>query len=562
LGGVLAQVSADVSPSLLETVLLDAYKTKQYGPKPAWVKKTKPGSDIAAAQQVSGLMHLALDVWDWLEAEMERRQEFDFTYLEAKAVQLVEKCPDVIDKLRTRYRAVLIDEAQDVNPVQYRLIDSLGLSSEMMVGDPQQSIYGFRQADRELFINRASELPSLQLSKNHRSDEGILRFVDHLFGQLWAAEYMPMLGIKASEDDPFGEDPGGDFDGVEFWPMPGVDRGGTALRVQELISDGWRAGQIAVLTRKNEFAHQVASLLTDLGIDTRIVGGSERFFTRLEVRDLANVLTTLADPTSDFALIAVLMSPFVGVTLDTAVLLAKAKPVADALDGFVSPLEEDNSKLEVFKSWFFGLQKYADRLPAWETISAVLNRSPYLESIALRPNAQQTLANVRKLLSMATQLPELGPMAFADRIREIRELRHKEGDAPTVDDDADAVTLMTIHKAKGLEFDVVVLPETHVALTPRGREIMVNARSGVITTKFGHEASFYHNWQEAQFKDREREESLRLLYVAMTRARKRLCLAVDPSRQDSKASGLIWSRTAKPGESPPGVLVRGEPEDA
>ncbi len=525
-------------------------------PHEVWMKAFQRGAAQEAAAFTCGLMQLVLAAWDALEGEMERLQVFDFTLLEAKAVRLLRGSELVRRRLRDRYRAVLVDEAQDVNPVQYQLLNSLGLKDEMMVGDPQQSIYAFRQADRKLFMERAAQSASKRLSRNHRSDPGVLRFVDGLFGQLWQGQYQPMLEVQATEEDPFGSDDEGACDGVEYWPQATQDVAATARGVKQLLGEGCRARDIAVLTRTNGFGQQVVEELGRLGVDARIVGGSERFYTRLEVRDLANALEALADPTNDYALLATLRSPFAGLSLDAVALLAKNRPVFQALEGFVSPVSEDQAKLEAFLDWFLPLARYADRLSAWEGLATALRDSPYMEAIATRPNARQTVANVRKLFALAAQDPDMGPPAYAERIREIRQLRHREGDAPAVDEDADAVTVMTIHKAKGLEFDVVVLPETHASLEPKAPDVVVDARRGVVTTKFGPAPSVYHDWLGRLQQTQEREEALRLLYVAMTRAKKRLCIVVDPSRSERKAAGLVWNRMGEKDKAPDGVRVR------
>jgi len=125
--------------------------------------------------------------------------------------------------------------------------------------------------------------------------------------------------------------------------------------------------------------------------------------------DLANTLVALADPYDDFALLACLRSPMANLSLDSIVALGAAKPVIEALEGFEPLVEEDVPKLAAFKSWFLPLKGYADRLSAWEVLSDVYANSSYLQSLARKRNAYQVLANVRKLLMLAAEEPELGP---------------------------------------------------------------------------------------------------------------------------------------------------------
>jgi ATP-dependent exoDNAse (exonuclease V) beta subunit len=427
----------------------------------------------------------------------------------------------------------------------------------MMVGDPQQSIYGFRLADRELFIQRTTTKPSLRLSRNHRSEPGILRFVDELFSRVWPEDYQQMAEApKASTDDPFGDAAATDYAGVESWPQDAKDTLAVAVGIEQLIKEGHPAKSIAVLSRQNWTSHEVADRLTARGIATRVIGGAERFYTRLEVRDIANALDSLAYPYADFQLLALLRSPFVGLSLDSVVLLAEQKPIIDALDSFEPPVEGDREKIDEFLRWFRALSSIAGRVPAWEVLSELFRQTAYLETIASKPNGEQTLANVRKLFTIAAQEPLMDAQQFAEKIREVQELRHREGDALSIDEDADAVTLMTIHRAKGLEFDVVVLPDMHKKFGKSPSEIMVDARTGIVMTKFPKIDTVCWRWLFSKLNDIERDEELRVLYVGMTRAKKKLCVVTATSPSERTPAGLVTARMGLHDGARPGLVVR------
>src|SRR5690606_18391358 len=123
----------------------------------------------------------------------------------------------------------------------------------------------------------------------------------------------------------------------------------------------------------------------------------------------------------------------------------------------------------------------------WEVLSRVMAESNYLPALAARKGGERMLANVRKLLTLAAKQPEFGPIEFAEQIREIQRLAHKEGDAQADDEDDDTLTIMTIHKAKGLEFDTVVVPDVHRRLGGRAESVEVDARLGLVATKFTKE---------------------------------------------------------------------------
>lgn len=534
--------------------------------KPKWLRSASPESESQAAEFAVGLGQLVLSTWTHLTAEMERTQAFDFTELETRAVSVVESNESVRERLKRQYRVVMVDEAQDVNPMQYRLLGAMGIDQETFVGDPQQSIYMFRQANRQLFVKHASSGITYELRTNHRSVDGILSFVDTLFGQLWGADYMPMkLGVTLDDDDPFkGELIS--YSGVEFWNQDASDPSLTAICIKEIIAQGkHKPGEIAVLTRGAKAANDLAPHLDRLGLEYRIVGGAENFYTRMEVRDLANALQALANPYDDFALLALLRSPIVGLSLDTIVLLGRRKPVAETLclvpsttsEPFEPSVDSDLEVIEKLREWFLPLHAYADRLPAWELLSEILSVTPYLDRIAARPNGRQMIANIRKLQDLASKEPELGAVPYAEQIREIQRVRHKEGDAPAVDDGADIITLMTIHKAKGLEFPCVVLPELHEEPRKSRPRALLDPATGIMAVKFGREAPMLYRMLEHDVRESEEEEELRVLYVGMTRAEKTLCLCVGERAKQRTHARTIASRFRFGEMVPPGMVIRG-----
>jgi ATP-dependent helicase/nuclease subunit A len=544
-------VAEQLAPDLnrLRTELRSAYKLSGLQ-VPAWVRQTSDEqTESDAVRHTVGLIQLACEAWWRLEAKMDEQQKFDFAELEHRAVTLMERHASVSERLAHRFKVAMIDEAQDLNPMQYRLLNRLACKQELIVGDAQQAIYGFRLADVDLFRNRAAAGASF-LTRNWRSEAGILRFIDHVFGSFWPG-YEPMTEKPEFNLETLDEP---DYPGVEVWEYPSQDQAPTAFFVAQLFDEGWAPFQITILTRDGFGAASTLKALEDAGIEARIAGGSEKFYTRMEVRDVANALRAASDPFDDFALLACLRSPMVGLSLDSLVMIAKQKPVVEALEGFVPPIGEDAPKLARFLEWFLPLSRHADRLSAHELLGLIYARSGYLEELARRRNSAQLLANVRKLLSLVASEPELTPAEFADRIRSIQEIRHKEGEAPAFAEEKDFVTIMTVHKAKGLEFDVVVLPQTSGKLVRSDPELIVDARLGLVATRFGQGAGLFHTFLSERLKTRSREEELRVLYVAMTRARKRLCVALyPPASADSiskRLRGII-------GDAPPsGIRVR------
>lgn len=529
---------------------------------PKWLNLRDLAAEEPSAARAVGVGQLVLAVWREYEAQMTESQVFDFAELERLTVRLLAEQPSVVERLRRQYRVVLVDEAQDVNPTQHRLLDTLGIEHEMIVGDPQQSIYAFRHADRQLFIDRVARTEQRNLPKNWRTDRGILCFIDHLFGSIWGKDYRPMATNEGvSSDDPFGTTV--TFDGVEFWEHGAkFDAQLTAQRIQELLSEGMEPKETAVLVRKSARAADIEEALRVLGIDTRIVGGAERFYTRMEIRDLANAMHAATDPWNDYALLALLRSPIVGLSLDSIVLLARERPVWESLPKFLEagpPIGEDAALLRDFLAWFEPLTYDADRLAAWEVLSEILSRTRFFEVLAERRFGRQSIANVRKLLEIASKEPGVDAGTFAERIREIQLVRHTEGDAPAVDEEAQVVTLMTIHKAKGLEFPCVVLPDLFDPPRQVKDSMLADPKSGLIATSPNGGKPVFYRLLCRRKEEAENEEENRLLYVAMTRAKHRLCLCLSDEARQGSAAALLARRYKYRRNPLPGVRVRALP---
>ncbi len=505
---------------------------------PGWARgRSDSVAEDESLRQTCGLVQLACDAWHRLDREMSELQALDFSALEIRAYRLLERSEVTRLRIQDQYKVVMVDESQDVNPIQYKLLDKLGCTRTMFVGDAQQSIYGFRQADVRLFRSRSEKTATKKLTKNWRSAPGILSFVDMVFARLWSGEYSPMLGTTGPMDFDSEEKPS--FSGTEVWNQASKSPKATASYVKQLLDEGVKQGDIAILTRDGAAALGLKLALDAENIACRIAGGSEKFYTRIEVCDLANTLKCLADPYDDFALLATLRSPMVGLSMDSIVLLGKTPFFVDQLKEFSAPFEEDRSKLESFLAWYLPLREYADRLSAWEVLAEIYAKSDYLAALARKPNGDQMLANSRKLLSLAAQAPELGPLEYSERIREIQDLRHKEGDAPSDDNDADLVKIMTIHKAKGLEWPVVILGQTDKTISSIAKAVVVEPAAALVATKFGSSASLMHKLLTERKKQRESDEEKRILYVALTRAKERLCITIVPNGRTMTVSKLL-----------------------
>jgi len=545
-------------PSHAITSMQAAMKARGIRKTPRWMGQTAEASvDEQAISDSIALVKLALATWETMDMLMDEYQHFDFTRMEQLAVSLISNSPDAKRRVRESYRAVLVDEAQDMNPIQYELLAALDVDHEMLVGDPQQSIYGFRLADKELFVARTTSGPCLKLSKNHRSDAGILAFVDSFFGRRWGDDYMPM-SPPVEGGDLFENAMASDFTGVEFWESSSSSIERSAEWVRDLVNEGEEPREITILVRSSREANQMSDSLERLNLPHEIVGGRQRFYARLEIRDLANCLEAAVDPYNDLSMLNLLRTPTVDLSLDSIVLLANHKPVIEALAKFDPPIAEDREKLDRFLAWFMPLTEFADRVPAWEILSEIFGVSDWLVAVAKRPNGMQELANVRKLLALASERTDLYAAEFAAEIRLIQALGHYGGDAPLHDSGANVIQIQTIHSSKGLEYPVVVLPT--LTAKPRGdsSDVAVDPRNGLVLLSTSLTRSTFAAWiAESRARD-EDAERLRLLYVAMTRAKRRLCLTVPSQFSHASLGASIASTMGYPKHVPPGVIVRKE----
>lgn len=463
-------------------------------------------------------LRIALEAADRLDQELLQAQELDFALMSRRAVDLLEERPEIRERLADQYLVVMVDEAQDMSPIQHLLVDRLPCQELLYVGDYQQSIFGFRGADAERFLALEKTCTTLPLSRNYRSKGELQRFFDRFFGQQWQGRYLPMNPDPVSSDDPFET---GSVSGLELWDVHKdvPQEEATAQGIEALKDEGFAWSDIMVLAKDTSEIERISAALGKHGIPNRRNRGT-KFYSRQEVRDVANLLTAAADPRDDFAMLALLRSPFVDLSLDAIAILGAEGNVCHRLAEIDLPLEFDRQKISLFLSWWPDMASRADRLTAWEVLGEALAKSPYLENIAARPRADEVLANVRKLLINAANDPVMDASGFAELINQTENFAVREKDADTLDSDADAVQLMTIHSAKGLGAKCVVV------WLPRHKQSIDThylSRDGSVVIVDKDKNELFSNLTRRRNRSTEAELE-RLVYVAMTRAMERLCV--------------------------------------
>jgi ATP-dependent helicase/nuclease subunit A len=519
-----------------------------------------------AARPVRDLLDRLLDAYGRHYEERKRAVSgLDFEDLELVTRRLLLENSELRQRYVARFERIMVDELQDTNRVQLELIESIARDNLFTVGDAQQSIYGFRHAEVDLFEGRGERLGAVgareTLQTNFRSRPEILDAVNLAFAEAMGERFRPLLPGRAGATDPAGPaahagpaDPAVELvlvDKAADWENEGVaspwrvaEARTLADRVAELVADGHAPGEIVVLMRATTDMRAYERALERRGLPTYVIGG-RGYWSHPQVVDLVAYLRTLANPRDEESLYGVLASPLVGVSLDALVVLAAASRESERDPwwllreprGELSGLDEtDRARLQTFTGWFAGERERARRCGLEELIDSALIVSGYDLAMLAMPGGRRRLANVRKLMRLAREHEDAhGPdlHGFLELIadREAgRSSESRESEAPMEGEGLDAIRLMTIHRAKGLEFEVVVVADLGRAVRPPAEIIRVapDGRLGLRLSRAGaagrENALDYRAIGEEQRAAQEAEER-RLFYVAVTRARERLVLS-------------------------------------
>ncbi len=500
-------------------------------------------------------------------AHKRERAGLDFEDLELMARELLERDAELRERYRGRFERVMVDEMQDTNRVQLALIDLIAADNLFLVGDAQQSIYAFRHADVELFEERAARLELLgaraRLQTNFRSRPEILAVINEAFAQQSALgeSFRPLAPGRGTGESADGDAPGGGplvellvADKAGDWAVEGVaapwriaEARALAARVSELIADGAAPRDFVVLTRASTDLRSYERALEERGVPTYVIGG-RGYWSHQQIVDVVAYLRALANPREEQELFTVLASPLVGISLDALVVVASAARdrgrdpwwLLREPDGAFAGLDRsDRERLQRFVEWFSAERAGAARLDVEELIDRALARSGYDLTMLAMPGGARRLANVRKLMRLGREYEAVagrdlrgflelaagraaGWAGYGDAVR--------ESEAPVEGEALDAVRLMTIHRAKGLEFPIVCVADIGRQPWRRG-ELLRLGRDGRFGLRLAEPGSTravpaldYDAIGEQQLAAQEREER-RLFYVAMTRARERLIVS-------------------------------------
>lgn len=499
----------------------------------------------------------------------------DFSDLEHFALRLlVEETPEgcrrtaLAEQMAAGYDYLLIDEYQDTNEVQDFLFAALSGDGRnlFMVGDVKQSIYRFRQAMPEIFLQKRQDYArydrrhypaTLVLGKNFRSRKQVTDTVNYLFSQLMSpelgeidynADETLILGAVYDEYDAASELHVVDLAG-EKYPEDDTlyEARYIAKRIEQMLDDGYlvqgkeglrpcKPSDFCILLRSQKGKTSVyADQLSQLGIRTWADTAGD-FLSSREVSVILSLLKVIDNPLGDIPLLAVMLSPLFSFTADDLAELRIRSPRGSLYMAVVNAAREGDEKCGEFLDKITEYRRFAAVLQVNRLIQYILDDTDYLDLLQVMREPAQKRANLRLLCSYAVQYSQAGYLGVSGFLRFIDRLEEKGVDmksASKASDGENAVRIMTIHGSKGLEFPICIVADCGKLFnrTDLYRNGLLNGRIGfAMKIREPERLKEYSNIPyEAVRLENERlmlSEELRVLYVALTRAKEKLILTM------------------------------------
>jgi ATP-dependent helicase/nuclease subunit A len=534
-------------------------------------KELDEAAEALAAVVAADVLSVYTRVAEALESAKRQRLVRDFDDLILDAERVLREQKDLRRQTAQGIKYLLIDEFQDTDHRQLAMALMLAESVQgpevFFVGDAKQSIYYFRGAEVEVFAEAQRWAgKTIRLAQNFRSVPQVLAFVDEFFRKtnlLAAVEaaYQPMQAVRdqaAETAIEFLVSPIAEAQGVEVYRR--LEAQMIAGRLRELCGEsgegGYCYGDAAILMRTMSDVHLYEQALREAGIPY-VVASGRGFFERQEVMDIRNLLAAVVEPYDEIAMLGFLRGPIAGLSDEDLLRLCKAGPLPRVM--LDTPIPDGLAATERFVEARALLAHLRARmeLDAGAFLRHVLECTGYEAILLGQYLGLQRMANVRKLADLAEELSGRNAMGVAEFVRYLDEVASEspaEGDAGAALY-SDAVTIMTVHGSKGLEFPVVFLAD---AARPRGGSrglrVSFHPELGFAVRVTDEEGSSYSPQICAAIQERhtekEVEEHARVLYVAMTRARDRLLISGGPEGTNGS-----WMRSF---DEAFGVLSKGD----
>lgn len=545
--------------ALVKRVLRDlGLDDKRYQPKAMAGRINRAKQEVQGPDEIEtpdAWSEVVRRVYTTYEARLQQANALDFGDLIYRTVRALESDETFRDAVVGRFSHVLVDEFQDTNHAQFRLVRLLseGHRNLCVVGDDDQSIYRWRGADRRNILDFRASFPDatlVKLEQNYRSTQRILRAANAVIARNTDREPKE-LWTDNPEGDPI----------LVVRTMDERDEARLVVRgVRELSSQGNRLSDVAVFYRTHAQSRVIEESLRSANIGYRIVGGM-RFYDRAEVKDLLAYLRVMTNPADDMSLLRIINTPTRGIGKTT---INRLLDFAAQFGQSLSDLLEDDAmlgqfgsgarkRLEAFRGLMSTLREVAaSGAPLGEVGAELVQQIGYAEMLQHddTPEADARFQNIQELVASMDEFQRERPESTLAEFLENVTLQ-TSADEQT---GGDRVTLMTVHAAKGLEFPIVMVT---------GLEEQVFPFKGI------------DPWEDPE----ELEEERRLAYVAFTRAEKRLVLSFAavrrifgqqrvgiPSRflTELPAEDVEWigARSSSPARAPASEERRYEPTES
>lgn len=466
----------------------------------SWAKNHLMRPEEYVPRRASPLAAIVQQVYPAYQQRLRAANAVDFDDLLLHAALLLKENPELRRMLDARYRYLLVDEYQDTNFAQYALVRALSIDHPNLAvtGDPDQSIYGWRGANLGNILDFERDYPQVKvvrLEQNYRSTQAILAVADTLIQH----------NVRRKPKRLFTENPPGAAVRLIAYPTQQDEAEDIASRIAQALREGRRrARDFAIFYRTNALSRVLEHALRQQGLPYQIVHGLE-FYQRKEIKDVLAYLQLLHNPQNDAALLRIINTPVRGIGRFTLLRLREHAQrqglcllEAARQAGLIEGLSKKTATAVVrFVALIDQLGTQAHR-PLRDLLEAVLELSGYREALENAESEEELerLANIEELLTVASEFDLKHPEGQAlERFLEDTAL---VSDTDDWQSEADRVTLMTLHAAKGLEFPVVYIVACEQGLLP-------------------HERS--------RFDEEKLEEERRLLFVGITRAREELQLS-------------------------------------
>ena len=437
------------------------------------------------------------DVYNEYEARLKSLNALDFDDLLVKTLELLADHPPVLESYRQRFQYVMVDEYQDTNDAQYALVKLLTAQSRNLcvVGDDDQSIYGWRGADIRNILDFEKDYPDatvIKLEQNYRSTANILDAANQVIAHNEGRKEKK-LWTEAEAGDAIKLFCAGDEREEAAW---------VADRIRQMNRQGERYGNIAILYRTNAQSRVLEEMLMRASVPYKVFGG-QKFYDRREVRDVIAYLRVMVNPADDLSLKRIINVPKRAIGDSTVQELqqharAQEMPLYSALSDLPEGLSSRPRKcVGDFFQLMTMLTAMKEALPLTEFVKLLIEKTGILEQYQKEDTeeARARVENIQELVGAVEEFDRLSEHAtledYLENVALVTDLDNQE-------DDRGYVTMMTLHSAKGLEFDNVFMTGLEEGIFPSGRSMQ---------------------------DDNRLEEERRLCYVGITRAKHRLFIS-------------------------------------